>query len=389
MKRIYMDHAATTPTDPEVVRAMLPFWTDVFGNPSSVHQEGREAGRAVEEARSTVAEVLGARPEEIVFTAGGTESDNLALKGVADAKKDRGHHIITSKIEHHAVLETCRFLEGKGFHVTYLDVDDRGSVDPEAVQRAITDETILVSIMHANNEIGTIQPIAAIGRIVRERGIVFHTDAVQTAGHLATRVDELDVDLLSLSAHKLYGPKGVGALYIRKGTKITPFLHGGEQERRRRASTHNVPGIVGLGRAIALAEARREVEGPRLTALRDRLIAGIVGGIEHTVLNGDPRGRLPSNVSVAIAFVEGESLVLSLDMEGIACATGSACTSQSLEPSHVLIGIGLSHELAHGTLRFSLGRHTTEEDVDHVLAVLPGIVARLRAMSPLYQKEKK
>jgi cysteine desulfurase len=389
MKRIYMDHAATTPTDPEVVRAMLPFWTDVFGNPSSVHQEGREAGRAVEEARSTVAEVLGARPEEIVFTAGGTESDNLALKGVADAKKDRGHHIITSKIEHHAVLETCRFLEGKGFHVTYLDVDDRGSVDPEAVQRAITDETILVSIMHANNEIGTIQPIAAIGRIVRERGIVFHTDAVQTAGHLATKVDELDVDLLSLSAHKLYGPKGVGALYIRKGTKITPFLHGGEQERRRRASTHNVPGIVGLGRAIALAEARREVEGPRLTALRDRLIAGIVGGIEHTVLNGDPRGRLPSNVSVAIAFVEGESLVLSLDMEGIACATGSACTSQSLEPSHVLIGIGLSHELAHGTLRFSLGRHTTEEDVDHVLAVLPGIVARLRAMSPLYQKEKK
>jgi cysteine desulfurase len=308
---------------------------------------------------------------------------------VADAKKDRGHHIITSKIEHHAVLETCRFLEGKGFHVTYLDVDDRGSVDPEAVQRAITDETILVSIMHANNEIGTIQPIAAIGRIVRERGIVFHTDAVQTAGHLATKVDELDVDLLSLSAHKLYGPKGVGALYIRKGTKITPFLHGGEQERRRRASTHNVPGIVGLGRAIALAEARREVEGPRLTALRDRLIAGIVGGIEHTVLNGDPRGRLPSNVSVAIAFVEGESLVLSLDMEGIACATGSACTSQSLEPSHVLIGIGLSHELAHGTLRFSLGRHTTEEDVDHVLAVLPGIVARLRAMSPLYQKEKK
>ncbi|HAR98252.1 MAG TPA: cysteine desulfurase NifS [Syntrophus sp. (in: bacteria)] len=389
MKRIYMDHAATTPTDPEVVRAMLPFWTDVFGNPSSVHQEGREAGRAVEEARSTVAEVLGARPEEIVFTAGGTESDNLALKGVADAKKDRGHHIITSKIEHHAVLETCRFLEGKGFHVTYLDVDDRGSVDPEAVQRAITDETILVSIMHANNEIGTIQPIAAIGRIVRERGIVFHTDAVQTAGHLATKVDELDVDLLSLSAHKLYGPKGVGALYIRKGTKITPFLHGGEQERRRRASTHNVPGIVGLGRAIALAEARREVEGPRLTALRDRLIAGIVGGIEHTVLNGDPRGRLPSNVSVAIAFVEGESLVLSLDMEGIACATGSACTSLSLEPSHVLIGIGLSHELAHGTLRFSLGRHTTEEDVDHVLAVLPGIVARLRAMSPLYQKEKK
>ena len=389
MKRIYMDHAATTPTDPEVVRAMLPFWTDVFGNPSSVHQEGREAGRAVEEARSTVAEVLGARPEEIVFTAGGTESDNLALKGVADAKKDRGHHIITSKIEHHAVLETCRFLEGKGFHVTYLDVDNRGSVDPEAVQRAITDETILVSIMHANNEIGTIQPIAAIGRIVRECGIVFHTDAVQTAGHLATRVDELDVDLLSLSAHKLYGPKGVGALYIRKGTKITPFLHGGEQERRRRASTHNVPGIVGLGRAIALAEARREVEGPRLTALRDRLIAGIVGGIEHTVLNGDPRGRLPSNVSVAIAFVEGESLVLSLDMEGIACATGSACTSLSLEPSHVLIGIGLSHELAHGTLRFSLGRHTTEEDVDHVLAVLPGIVARLRAMSPLYQKEKK
>lgn len=389
MKRIYMDHAATTPTDPEVVRAMLPFWTDVFGNPSSVHQEGREAGRAVEEARSTVAEVLGARPEEIVFTAGGTESDNLALKGVADAKKDKGRHIITSKIEHHAVLETCRFLEGKGFHVTYLDVDDRGSVDPEAVQRAITDETILVSIMHANNEIGTIQPIATIGRIVRERGIVFHTDAVQTAGHLATKVDELDVDLLSLSAHKLYGPKGVGALYIRKGTKIAPFLHGGEQERRRRASTHNVPGIVGLGRAIALAEARREAEGPRLTALRDRLIAGIVGGIEHTVLNGDPRGRLPNNVSVAIAFVEGESLVLSLDMEGIACATGSACTSQSLEPSHVLIGIGLSHELAHGTLRFSLGRHTTEEDVDHVLAVLPGIVARLRAMSPLYQKEKK
>jgi cysteine desulfurase len=389
MKRIYMDHAATTPTDPEVVRAMLPFWTDVFGNPSSVHQEGREAGRAVEEARSTVAEVLGARPEEIVFTAGGTESDNLALKGAADAKKDRGRHIITSKIEHHAVLETCRFLEGKGFHVTYLDVDNRGSVDPEAVQRAITDETILVSIMHANNEIGTIQPIAAIGRIVRECGIVFHTDAVQTAGHLATRVDELDVDLLSLSAHKLYGPKGVGALYIRKGTKITPFLHGGEQERRRRASTHNVPGIVGLGRAIALAEARREAEGPRLTALRDRLIAGIVGGIEHTVLNGDPRGRLPNNVSVAIAFVEGESLVLSLDMEGIACATGSACTSLSLEPSHVLIGIGLSHELAHGTLRFSLGRHTTEEDVDHVLAVLPGIVARLRAMSPLYQKEKK
>lgn len=388
MKRIYMDYAATTPTDPEVVRAMLPYLTQVFGNPSSVHTEGQEARRAVEEARSTVARCLGAHPEEIVFTGGGTESDNFALKGVADAKKDKGNHIITSKIEHHAVLEPCRFLEGKGLRVTYLDVDDRGYVDSEAVRRAITDETILISIMHANNEIGTIQPIAAIGEIARERGIAFHTDAVQTTGHLEVKVDELGVDLLSLSAHKFYGPKGVGALYIRKGTEITPLLHGGEQERRRRASTLNVPGIVALGRALALAEEHREAESSRLAALRDRLIAGITGGIDETFLNGDATSRLPNNVNVSIAGVEGESLVLSLDMAGIACSTGSACTAQALEPSHVLTGIGLSNELAHGTLRFTVGKYTTDADVDQVLAVLPGIVARLRDASPAYRKKQ-
>ncbi|PKN36037.1 MAG: cysteine desulfurase NifS [Deltaproteobacteria bacterium HGW-Deltaproteobacteria-19] len=387
MKRIYMDHAATTPVDPEVVAAMLPFFTENYGNASSMHAFGQEARQAIEQARESIALLIGAKPDEIIFTSGGTESDNFAVKGIAYARKDKGNHIITSAVEHHAVLEPCHFLEKNGFQVTVLPVDETGLVDPVDVKKAITDKTTLISIMHANNEIGTIEPVREIGAIARECGIAFHTDAVQTFGRIPVNVADLNVDLLSASGHKLYGPKGVGILYIRKGTRIVPFMHGGEQEKNRRASTYNVPGIVGMGKAAELAGEHMEREAARLTSLRDRMIRGILDGIDHSRLNGHPVLRLPNNVNVSLEYVEGESMLLSLDMEGIACSTGSACSSQSLEPSHVLRAIGLPHEIAHGSLRFSMGRVTSDDDVDTVLTVLPRIVDRLRAMSPLYGKK--
>jgi cysteine desulfurase len=387
MRKIYLDYAATTPTDPEVVRAMLPYFSETFGNPSSAHEFGRDARAAVEAARENVAALLGAKAAEIIFTSGGTESNNFAIKGVAYANRNKGNHIITSSIEHHAVTEPCHFLEKQGFEVTVLPVDRYGMVDPETVGKAITDRTVLISIMHANNEIGTIQPIAEIGKLARENGIYFHTDAVQTFAHIPFTVESLNVDLLSLSAHKLYGPKGVGAIYIRKGTRITSFMHGGEQEGRRRASTHNVPGIVGLSSAVELAKEKLQEEMATQTRLRDRLIRGILERIDHSRLNGHPTQRLPNNVNVSIEFVEGESMLLSLDMEGIACSTGSACSSGSLDPSHVILAIGLSHEMAHGSLRFSLGRFTEEGDIDRVLEALAPIVEKLRRMSPLYRAQ--
>jgi cysteine desulfurase len=383
MGRIYLDYAATTPTHPEVVKAMIPYFSEVFGNPSSIYTCGQEAKGALEEARGKVAELIGARDEEIVFTSGGTEADNFAIKGVAYANESKGNHIITTTIEHHAVLETCHFLETKGFRVTYLPVDEYGLVAPEEVRQAITSKTILISVMQANNEIGTIEPIAEIGKIAREVGIYFHTDAVQTVGHLPVNVDELSVDLLSMSAHKLYGPKGVGALYIRKGTKLLPFVHGGEQERGRRASTENVPGIVGLGKAVEIARQEMSEEAERVTYLRDKLINGLLERIDHTRLNGHPTNRLPNNVNVSIAFAEGESMCLNLDLEGICTSTGSACSSAITEPSHVMVALGLPPLEAHSSLRFSLGKWTTEEEIDRVLEVLPRIVAKLRAMSPL------
>jgi cysteine desulfurase len=387
MRKIYLDYAATTPTDPEVVRAMMPYFSETFGNPSSPHEFGRDARAAVEVARENVAALLGAKAAEIVFTSGGTESNNFAIKGVAYANRDKGNHIITSSIEHHAVTEPCHFLGKQGFEVTILPVDGYGMVDPDTVRKAITDRTILISIMHANNEIGAIQPIAEIGKLARERGIYLHTDAVQTFAHIPFTVESLNVDLLSLSAHKFYGPKGVGAIYIRKGTRITPFMHGGEQEGKRRASTHNVPGIVGLSRAVEMAREKLQEEMATQTRLRDRLIKGLLERIDRSRLNGHPTGRLPNNINVSIEFVEGESMLLSLDMEGIACSTGSACSSASLDPSHVLLAIGLSHELAHGSLRFSLGRFTDEGDIDRVLEALPPIVEKLRRMSPLYRAQ--
>jgi cysteine desulfurase len=388
MGRIYLDHAATTPTRPEVVKAMLPFFADAFGNPSSIHSYGREAKGAVEEARTRVAELIGARSEEIVFTSGGTEADNYALKGGAYANEHKGNHIITTPIEHHAVLEVCKFLGRRGFSITYLPVDKYGLVDPDDVKKAMTAKTILISVMHASNEVGTIEPVEKIGKIAREAGVYFHTDAVQTAGHIPVNVDKLKVDLLAISGHKLYGPKGVGALYVRKGTKLVSLMHGGEQEKRRRAGTENVPAIVGLGRAVELAGQEMGKEAERLTCLRDKLIKGLLENIDHVHLNGHPKRRLPNNVNVSVDFVEGESLLLNLDLEGICASTGSACSSASLDPSHVLLALGVPLEQAHGSLRFTLGRENTEADGERVLEVLPGIVAKLRAMSPLLKTQK-
>jgi len=383
VKRVYLDYAATTPVHPDVLKAMIPYLTDAFGNPSSLYSYGGEAKGAIEEARVKVADLIGAQDEEIVFTGSGTEADNFAIKGVAFANESKGNHIITSSIEHHAVTETCKFLERRGFSVTYLPVDEYGLVDPHDVKKALTGKTILISVIHANNEMGTIEPIAEIGKVAKEAGVYFHTDAVQTVGHIPVDANELGVDLLSISAHKLYGPKGVGALYIRKGTKLIPFLHGGEQERRRRASTENVAGIVGLGTAAELARQEMDEEVQRLTRLRNRLIKGLLERIDHVRLNGHPQKRLPNNINVSIDFVEGESMLLNLDLEGICASTGSACSSSSLEPSHVLLAMGLAHEQAHGSLRFTLGKWTTEEEIGQVLEVLPRIVAKLRAMSPL------
>ena len=388
MKRIYLDYAATTPTHPEVLKAMLPYFTEVFGNPSSIYSYGQEAKGAIGEAMVQVAELIGARDEEIIFTSGGTEADNFAIKGMAFANKNKRDHVITSSIEHHAVIETCKFLERKGFRVTYLPVDEYGLVDPGDVKKAITNKTILISVMHANNEVGTIEPIAEIGKIAKEAGICLHTDAVQTVGHIPVDVNELGVDLLSISAHKLYGPKGIGALYNRKGTKLVPFMHGGEQERRRRAGTENVPGIVGFGRAAELARQEMSEEAERLAYLRDKLIKGILERIDHTHLSGHPSRRLPNNVNVSVDFVEGESMLLNLDLEGICASTGSACSSSSLEPSYVLLAMGLSHEQAHGSLRLTLGKWTTDEMIEQVLDVLPRIVAKLRAISPLLKGQR-
>jgi cysteine desulfurase len=383
MKRTYLDHAATTPTHPEVVEAMLPYFSESFGNPSSIHFLGQETRVIVDEAREKIASLIGAQSNEIVFTSGGTEADNFALKGVASACGHKGNHIITTSIEHHAVLESCRFLEEQGFAVSYLPVDRYGRVDPEEVRKAIANKTILISIMHANNEVGTIQAIAAIGEIARERGVCFHTDAVQTVGHIPVNVDELNVDLLAMSAHKLYGPKGIGALYVRRGTRIAPFMHGGGQERGLRASTENVPGIVGFGKAVELAQKELGAEAKHLTALRDRLIHELSERITQIHLNGHPSQRLPNNVNVGIEFVEGEAMAISLDLEGIAVSTGSACSSHDMETSHVLTALGVPAVLARGSLRFSLGRGTTEKDLERVLEVLPRIVARLRSVSPL------
>jgi cysteine desulfurase len=367
---------------------MLPYFTEAFGNPSSIYSYGQEAKEAVEQARTRVAELIGARSEEIVFTSGGTEADNCALKGAAYASEHKGNHIITTSIEHPAVLEACKFLEKRGFRITCLPVDKHGLVDPDDVRKAITSRTILVSVMHANNEVGTIEPLERIGEIAKEAGIRLHSDAVQTVGHIPVNVDELKVDLLSISGHKLYGPKGVGALYVRKGTKLVSFMHGGEQEKRRRAGTENVPAIVGLGSAAELGTQEMGEQGERLARLRDKLIKGLLERIDHIRLNGHPTRRLPNNVSVSVDFAEGESMLLNLDLEGICASTGSACSSASLEPSHVLRALGLSPEQAHCSLRFTLGRENSEADVARVLDVLPGIVARLRAMSPLLKTSR-
>lgn len=388
MRRIYLDHAATTPTHPEVVKAMLPYLTDAFGNPSSIYSYGQEAKGAVEQARAEVAEFIGARSEEIVFTSGGTEADNCALKGVAYASENKGNHIITTSIEHPAVLEACKFLEKRGLRLTCLPVDRYGLVDPGDVKKAITSKTILISVMHANNEVGTIEPLEEIGATAREAGVCFHSDAVQTVGHIPVNVHNLKVDLLSVSGHKFYGPKGVGALYIRKGTKLVSFMHGGEQEKKHRAGTENVPAIVGMGKAVELARQEMDKQIERLADLRDKLIKGLMERIDHIRLNGHPTRRLPNNVNVSVEFVEGESLLLNLDLEGICGSTGSACSSASLEPSHVLLALGLSPEQAHSSLRFTLGRENSEADAERVLDVLPGIVAKLRAMSPLLKTPK-
>ncbi|MCX5699281.1 MAG: cysteine desulfurase NifS [Candidatus Omnitrophica bacterium] len=385
MKKVYLDYAATTPTDPEVIAAMEPYFFNKFGNASSLHAYGQEAKKALEDSRQTLADFIGAKPEEIVFTSGGTESDNTALLGVAYALEKKGNHIITCAIEHHAISEPAKFLEKKGFKVTYLRVDKDGLVSCDDLKKAITDKTILISVMHANNEIGTLQPIAQFGKLARDKGIYFHTDAVQTVGHIPVNVDELNLDLLSLSAHKFYGPKGVGALYIRKGTHLETFMRGGDQERGRRASTHNITAIVGLACAIELCQNKMEGEIKFQSALRDKLIKEIPARIPEVRLNGHPRQRLPNSVNFSIKYIEGESMLLSLDILGIACSTGSACTSSSLEPSHVLLAIGLDHETAHGSLRITLGRWTKESDIDYFLEKLPAVVQKLRAMSPLYE----
>lgn len=386
--KVYLDHSATTPVDPEVARAMYECMLHNWGNPSSIHSFGREAKKAMEEAREKVAAAIGADdPTEIIFTSGGTEADNLAIKGVAEANAKRGNHIITSSIEHHAVLDACKYLEKHGFEVTYLPVDEYGMVSVEDVRRAITDRTILISIMHANNEVGTIQPVEEIGRLAREKGIYFHVDAVQTVGKIPVNVKDLNCDLLSISAHKIYGPKGIGCLYVRKGTRILPIQHGGAQERRRRAGTENMPGIVGFGVAIEKAVREMPERAEKERKLRDKIINTVMNTIPHTKLNGHPEKRLPNNANFSFQYIEGESILLMLDMKGIAASSGSACTSGSLEPSHVLLAMGIPHEIAHGSVRFTLGKDNTEEQIDYLLEVLPEIVERLRAMSPLYQKE--
>lgn len=385
MGLIYLDNAATTRTAPEVVEAMLPFFTEYYGNASTVYRLGDKSKEAVTNAREIIADALGAKPEEIYFTAGGSEADNWALKAAAEAYGDKGKHIITSKIEHHAVLHTCQWLQKQGFEVTYLDVDENGLVSPEALEQAIRPDTILVSIMFANNEIGTIEPVAELGAVAKKHGVLFHTDAVQAFGQVPIDVDAMNIDMLSSSGHKLNGPKGIGFLYIRKGVKIRSFVHGGAQERKRRAGTENVPGIVGFGKAVELAVASMEERCGRERALRDYMISRIEKEIPYARINGDREKRLPNNVNVCFRFVEGESMLIMLDNKGICASSGSACTSGSLDPSHVLLAIGLPHEIAHGSLRLTLGDDTTKEQIDTTVDAIREIVQHLRDMSPLYE----
>ena len=388
MRRIYMDHAAGMPVDERVLKAMTPSFLVDYGNPSSVHSFGNEARRAIDQARSKVGELIGAeRKEEVIFTSGGTESNNIAIKGVAYRNRDKGNHIITSSIEHISVLNICKHLSKQGFEITYLPVDKYGIVDIQSLENEITGKTILVSIMYANGEIGTIEPIREIGEIVNNKKAFFHVDAVAAAGQMPIDVQNDKIDLLSLSSNDMYGPKGVGALYMKTGTRIQPVLQGGGQERGLRSGTENIPGIVGMGKAAEIAEAEMGREAERLTVLRDKFIRGVLDSIPESYLNGHPARRLPNNVNVRFSYIEGESLILSLDMEGVACSSGSACTSKTLEPSHVLLATGLRHEEAHGSLVFTLGKQNIEDDVEYVLGLLPDIVKRLRRISPLTPKE--
>ena len=383
--RIYLDNAATTKTSKEVVDAMLPYFTEDYGNPSSIYEIGQRSKEAITKAREQIAQVIGAKTEEIYFTAGGSESDNWALKAAFEAYSGKGNHIITTKIEHHAILHTCEYLEKQGARITYLDVDENGLVDLEELQKAICPETILISVMFANNEIGTIEPVKEIGMIAKEHGVLFHTDAVQAFGQVPIDVNEMNIDMLSSSAHKINGPKGIGFLYIRKGVKIRSFVHGGAQERKRRAGTENVPGIVGYGVAAKRAAESMEERTKKERELRDYLIERVLKEVPYVKLNGDPVKRLPNNMNFSFRFIEGESLLIMLDMKGIAGSSGSACTSGSLDPSHVLLAIGLPHEIAHGSLRLTLGEDITKEDLDYTLEQIKEIVGRLRELSPLYE----
>ena len=384
-KLIYLDNAATTKTSPEVVEAMLPYFTEIYGNASAVYDFGQKCKQAIEDARETIGSSIGTRASNIYFTAGGSESDNWALKGVAEVYKDKGKHIITTKIEHHAILHTCAYLEQQGYEVTYLDVDADGLVSPEDVKKAIRPDTILISVMFANNEIGTIEPIEEIGAIAHEHGILFHTDAVQAYAQVPIDVEKMHIDLLSASGHKLNGPKGIGFLYIRQGLKLKSFIHGGAQERKRRAGTENVPGIVGLGKAVEIAMATMDERIKKESELRDYLIARIEDEIPFAKLNGHRVKRLPNNINFCFRFIEGESMLIMLDMAGICGSSGSACTSGSLDPSHVLLAIGLPHEIAHGSLRLTLSDEITKDQLDYVVDHLKEIVAKLRSMSPLYE----
>lgn len=383
--RIYLDNAATTKTSKEVVDAMLPYFTEDYGNPSSIYEIGQRSKEAITKAREQIAQVIGAKTEEIYFTAGGSESDNWALKAAFEAYSGKGNHIITTKIEHHAILHTCEYLEKQGARITYLDVDENGLVDLEELQKAICPETILISVMFANNEIGTIEPVKEIGMIAKEHGVLFHTDAVQAFGQVPIDVNEMNIDMLSSSAHKINGPKGIGFLYIRKGVKIRSFVHGGAQERKRRAGTENVPGIVGYGVAAKRAAESMEERTKKERELRDYLIERVLKEVPYVKLNGDPVKRLPNNMNFSFRFIEGESLLIMLDMKGIAGSSGSACTSGSLDPSHVLLAIGLPHEIAHGSLRLTLNEEIEKEDIDFVVEALKDIIERLRSMSPLYE----
>jgi cysteine desulfurase len=388
MRKVYMDHGAGMPLDSKVFEAMKPYFRENYGNPSSSHSFGNVARNAMESAREKVARLVAAeKPQEVIFTSGGTESNNLAIKGAAYRNREKGNHIITTAIEHISVINICKFLQKQGFEVTYVPVDKQGMVDLEKLEEAINDKTILISVMYANGEIGTIQPIRKIGKLAQENKVIFHVDAVAAAGQVPINVKEENIDLLSLSSNDMYGPKGVGALYIKAGTKIQPIIQGGGQERGLRSGTENIPGIVGMGKAAEIGKREMEAEGKRLTALRDKLIKGVLDKIDSSFLNGHPTKRLPGNANLRFSYIEGESLILGLDMYGVQVSSGSACTSKTLEPSHVLLAIGLAHEEAHGSLVFTLGKQNAEEDVDYVIEVLPDVVKRLRSLSPLTPKE--